>query len=597
MKPIRKFFSLAFGEDTNNRTAVHRNKHRARLRVEYLEDRVVPTVQSFPVMNGVLTVNGDQLTLPTNDIIAVDTTPTGGVSVTLNNETVTFDPGKVSSIVINPGGSFNGHNFVDIRATDVPVTINDCDPRGDIVHIGKNSRLQGIAAPITLQNESPWTSLTVDDVADPAYQSIDISANDVQVCGIPDIVFNGDALYQLTVAAGGPRATMRGSIGNFIDIRGIASNEPLVPRQPPRVSTPVPNGTSVTVDTGFGNNLIFARWDLDAFRGWLNINGQGLSNRFSIDDSLNAGAHNYDLESGSFSRSGMPNFWTFHGIDYLYLTGAEGPNTFTVGSVPWNVQTFISGGISNANTLAGPTGTVDWSISGPNSGSLALNGAAADVHFTNIQNLRGSTGVDTFQFATGGVVNSIDGGGGGDWLDYSTSGNAPVSVNLATGQATGVQGSIANIRNVLGDNGNDVLVGGAGGNILIGGEGSNTLIGGADGNLLIGGFGQANTLTAGTFGDILIGGWTDFDSSSDAHRAALQSILNEWRFDDPLLRIPRLITGGQGLNGNNLLNIITVHHNLAADTLIAGVGLDWFFVQSGVDIVTGLKMNDQFYYY
>jgi hypothetical protein len=568
--------------------------------VECLEDRLVPTVQAFPVVNGVLMVNGDQIFLPTNDNIAVATTPTGGVSVTMNNETVTFDPGQVNAIVINPGGSFNGNNFIDIQATNVPVTIHDTDPRGDIVHIGQNASLQGIRAPVTLQNDSPWTALTVDDVADRYYRLINISATAVHVSGIADIALGGgDPLYQLTVAAGGPRAATLGDGGNLIGISSIANTLP-VPARPRPPGTPMPpfqtSSTIVTIDTGFGNNAVVAGPNLDAFRGWLSVNGQGLSNYFYIDDSANLGAHNYDLEFGSFSRSGMPNFWTFQGIDHLYVTGAAGADTFTIGSVPWNALTFISGGISNANTLAGPMGTVDWSISGPYSGSLAWN----SVHFDNIQNLRGNTGVDTFQFAVGGIVNSIDGGGGGGWLDYSTYGKLAVSVNLTTGQATGVLTSIANIQNVLGNNGNDVLVGGAGGNILIGGGGSNTLVGGPDGNLLIGGFGQGNTLTAGTFGDILIGGWTEYDPSTDANRAALQSILNEWRFDVPWLRIPRLTTGnflGQGLNGNNLLNGITVYDNPAADTLNAGPGIDWFFIRAAADIVNGAKMNDRFYYY
>jgi hypothetical protein len=602
MKRFLKSLFASARADAGRSTAL-RKKLRARLQVERLEDRMVPTVQAFPVVGGVLTVNGDQLLLPTNDIIDVATSPAGGVSVTLNNENVTFAPGKVTSIVINPGGSFNGFNHVYIESTNVPVTINDCDPRGDIVMIGQNSTLQGIHAPVTLQNGSFNTSLTVDDVGDPSYRNISISAHDVKVSGVPDISFYNLYLHDLTVAAGGPQADIPGNGGNYIGISSIDGQD--LPTIPPRVQRN--NGTIVAVYTGFGENTVVAGPRLDAFRGWLTVNGQGLSNSLTIDDSGDLGARNYVLEESNLSSSGMPDLLSFHSIDRLYITGASGPDTFLVDSVPLTSVTFLNGGMSNMNTLAGPLGTVDWFVSGPFQGFLAVNGAPTNVYFENMQNLHGSTGVDTFEFAMGGVVQSIDGGGGGDWLDYHMFDNAhPVAVNLTNGTATNVLGSIANIQNVLGGNGNDLLTGGPGGNILIGGGGSNTLVGGPDGNLLIGGFGQANTLTAGAFGDILIGGWTDFDSSSDAHRAELQSILDEWRFDAPWLRIPRLTTGnfwGQGLNGNNLLNDITVHDNLAADVLNAGMALDWIFRHKGFmggysDIVNAPpNNNDVFYYY
>jgi hypothetical protein len=588
----------------SGRTTALRKKIQARLQVERLEDRAVPTTQAFPVLDGVLTVNGDQLFLPTNDIIDVATTPAGGMSVTLNNENVTYAPGQLTGIVINPGGSYNGFNHVTIEATNVPVSINDCDPRGDIVRIGQNSTLQGIHAPITLQNGSWNTSLTVDDVADPSYRNISISAHDVKVSGVPDISFYNLYLHDLTVAAGGPQADIPGSGGNHIDIRSIDGEG--IPTIPPRVQRN--NGTIVDVYTGFGENTVVAGPSLGALRGWLSVHGQGLSNSLSIDDSGPIGGNNYVLEESNLTSSAWPDPLSFYSIDKLYITGDMGPDTFLVDSVPLTSVTFLNGGTRNMNTLAGPLGTVDWFVSGPFHGSLAQNGAATKVYFDNMQNLHGSTGVNTFEFAEAGVVQSIDGGGGGgNWLDYHMFDNAhPVAVNLTNGTATNVVGSVAHIQNVLGGDGGDSLIGGPGGNILIGGMGSNTLVGGADGNLLIGGPGAANTLTAGAFGDILIGGYTDYDSSSDAHRAALQSILNEWRTDNSGFRIARL-TGpgfyGPGVNGQNYLNASTVHDNLAADVLNAGMALDWIFRHKGFfggysDIVNAPQNNnDVFYYY
>jgi hypothetical protein len=153
-----------------------------------------------------------------------------------------------------------------------------------------------------------------------------------------------------------------------------------------------------------------------------------------------------------------------------------------------------------------------------------------------------------------------------------------VIVDLSKGKATGTV-SVSNIRNVLGGQGSDQLTGGPGGNILLGGPGADTLAGGPDGNLLIGGM-DSDNLTAGAFGDLLIGGTTDYD----ANLAALQAILDEWRFD-PFQRVSYLTLGfgnGQfGLNFGYVLTPNTVHDDSASDTMTLGAGYDWCFRHKG----------------
>ncbi|HMF16028.1 MAG TPA: hypothetical protein VKE98_02425 [Gemmataceae bacterium] len=80
----------------------------------------------------------------------------------------------------------------------------------------------------------------------------------------------------------------------------------------------------------------------------------------------------------------------------------------------------------------------------------------------------------------GSLTGTINGNGGGDFLDYSTR-NTPVIVNLATGQATDI-GGVQDVNNVLGSaSGGDMLTGNAAGGVLIGHNGNNTLRAGADG--------------------------------------------------------------------------------------------------------------------
>jgi hypothetical protein len=199
-------------------------------------------------------------------------------------------------------------------------------------------------------------------------------------------------------------------------------------------------------------------------------------------------------------------------------------------------------------------------------------------------NINGGSGNDTFQikgtaFAPG---IRIDGGLGVNQLDYSAVTQGTV-VNLPLGTATGLTGGIANIRNVIGGAGNDVLVGDVA---------ANSLWGGAGRDLLIGGLG-ADLLDGGADDDILIGGYTAYDSNP----TALDAVMREWmRTDLDVLgpqesykaRIDHLMSGG-GLNGAYVLKSSkgqgTVLDDGLADMLTGGDGLDWFFGDKKQDII------------
>jgi alpha-L-arabinofuranosidase len=237
-------------------------------------------------------------------------------------------------------------------------------------------------------------------------------------------------------------------------------------------------------------------------------------------------------------------------------------------------------GSSGTTTLTGPNATETWSITGANAGSVA------GYSYSSFANLVGGTGMDDFKLSPTGSELSINGGGGGDWLDYAPF-NTGVLVDLTKGSATGVNGgaasAVTNIANVRGGGGNDTLIGN-GGNILVGGGGSNTLTDATNGtaanqrSLLIGGS-NSGTLTSGAAGDILIGGTTSYDNNN----VALAAILAEWQSADDyntrFNRIEGLQSGG--LNGSyDLVWGTTVKDNNHSDTLVGStIGLDWFFAQ------------------
>jgi hypothetical protein len=240
-----------------------------------------------------------------------------------------------------------------------------------------------------------------------------------------------------------------------------------------------------------------------------------------------------------------------------------------------HIQAFI-GSTAAGDQLIGPNATTLWQVTGGNAGQ------AGAFSFAGFENLQGGTASDTFKFSPAGVISgSINGGGGGDWLDYSllTTG---VSVNLTAGAASrvagGAAGKLTQIQNVIGGGGADNLVGNSQGSILVGGGGNDTITAGTGRSLLIGGAG-GDVLRGGSADDILISGTTNFD----ANHAALTAILAEWQRTDRTYaqRISDLRNGG-GLNGTTkLIWGTTVHDDGAADTLTGNAGLDWFFANLG----------------
>ncbi len=85
--------------------------------------RTGAALQTFPVVNGTLTIDGDQFGADFNDDVTIERSDSGGVKVTLNGQVVQFAPGAITGIVVNTGG---GRNAVRVQATfaEAPVAIN-----------------------------------------------------------------------------------------------------------------------------------------------------------------------------------------------------------------------------------------------------------------------------------------------------------------------------------------------------------------------------------------------------------------------------------------------------------------------------------------
>jgi Ca2+-binding RTX toxin-like protein len=245
----------------------------------------------------------------------------------------------------------------------------------------------------------------------------------------------------------------------------------------------------------------------------------------------------------------------------------------------------LIGSSSAADKLIGANATNLWSITGTNAGKVGT------FNFSAVENLTGGSDVDEFVFSNGkGISGALNGGAGNNWLDFAPY-TTHVTVNLATGTATGVSGGIAGIRNVRGGSGGNTLTGNGQGNILIGGVGVDTITGGSGRSILIGGRGN-DSVQGGSADDIVIGGFTDFDSSSDAHDQALMAILTEWQSSDSYsIRISK-IKAGVGAGSAKFLFGTTVHDDGNASALTGGGGTDWFF-KGTHDTVTDQAAGEQ----
>ncbi len=337
-----------------------------------------------------------------------------------------------------------------------------------------------------------------------------------------------------------------------------------VPATPSGVTTAIAGNTT---GSGFGDDTINvgAGGSVQGIQGTLNIENPRAFNTLVLDDSadsigravtlstfstgtINANQPDTDTQQDGDPYVNIHGLSAFADINYevydtasVSLQGGTGSDTFTLGMLPQprgNTGLINLDGGGGSNTLVGANQASNWVITGRNTGLLSQG----NTTFQNIQNLVGGTQQDVFLFAfskgvSGQITGTINGNGGGDFLNYSQQPTSVV-VNLATGKASDVFGSrpggISNIQNVIGSaNGGDTLTGNSLGNVLVGHKLHNTLTAGSGRSVLIGGLGTGpsgsvlatNRLIGGAGDDLMIGGRTSFDDNV----GALTAILAEWQ--------------------------------------------------------------------
>jgi hypothetical protein len=230
---------------------------------------------------------------------------------------------------------------------------------------------------------------------------------------------------------------------------------------------------------------------------------------------------------------------TYSGLSSLTLQGGTGGNTFDVPATSDTAAVTVQGGGSagKGDTLVGSNAGNTFTLTGRDTGTLGGSAYGSAVTFNGVGNLTGGSGGDTFVFTDSASLTGNIVGGGQGTLDYSAF-SGSVLVDLQTGFATRVVGTVSGIGSVFGGTGNGAqgaynLLIGDGGNFLVGGLGRR--------NLLVAG-GSASVLAGGDQEDLLIAGSTRYDT--EAGLAAWRQVAAEWAGpDDYATRVARLTAG------------------------------------------------------
>ena len=503
--------------------------------------------------------------MPDGQLTISDTTPTGGQLLTVSAAGVT-DPDNVSGT--NPTGLITGPISYIWQVELTPGTgifedIVVTTPAGDLVASGTTFRpgaaetglalrvkalytdANGVLETVYSQpteavaNGAPTGTLKISDTTPTEGQAVSA----VNAFVDPDGTFNSVFSYEwlqsdlggggtFTVIAGATGETFMpgpGQVNRQLQVRVTYTDDAGGTHTLTSAPTIVTgdfiaaNDAAQSLTGNAGQDLIFGGGGNDVIDGG---DQDDTLDGGAGDDAINAGAGsdtvNYTLGEGADTVDGGA------GVDRLNVRGGSGSNTLTVA---------LAGGL--LTTVAG-------------------------VSMVNVEQV------------------TADLGEGDDTLSYAgAAGN--VTVNLTTGAATGFA-SIAGIENVVGGNGNDLLVGAAGVvNNLAGGAGNDTYVVHETGDVVSEAAGEGvDEVQSFAFEYTL----TDVDVENLSYSGS-------GNFTGTGNEVANVITGGRGadvlsgLGGND-----TLVGGFGADTLVGGDGDDVLQGDAGNDQLAGGQGND-----
>jgi hypothetical protein len=320
-----------------------------------------------------LTIQGDQQAsfASSNDVVTLGETAAGGVSVTLNGETVQFDPGTISSITVKP---FGGNNIVNVEDTlpGVPVTINLSGDH-DLVNISPIAKnLDNIKADVTINDQSSgFAGVSVDDQnnSNPTTWSTTVSGS---------------------LTRSGAATIAYGPIDGLVINGGNGDNLYSFPFNPLAVSTTVNTGNgnddvevdatsgTLAVNAGTGQNLVRLCADNNLFnliKGDVTVNGNATSTTLTVNDKAFATDATWILTATKFSRSGNAASVTYNQLTQVVVGGGNGNNKYLVqGTAAGTSVGILTGTGGDAVNVGSASNALD-AIQGP----VSIIGQGADT--------------------------------------------------------------------------------------------------------------------------------------------------------------------------------------------------------------------------
>jgi len=351
------------------------------------------TTQNFdlyPIWNGTkftgtynLVVNGDQRGSH-DDLIAVGKTSSGGVSVTLNGENTSFDPGRIKTVTVNSG---DGQDTIFVQDTIVPTTINSNSPLNgpdDTVIIGDGGNTQGIIAPLTITNSSGYDVIDVSDSTDPISKNVRVA--DASTPGYGAVT--GIAPTEIDFPYSDTRSL-------FVDTGTGFSNTVNV------VTTRVP--TTVTGHAGANDTVnVGSNSTVQGIGAKLTIGNFGGQSAINVDDGVDTTARTVVLSDAAPGIGSITGLGAAE-IDYNYaqtrslnLTLGVGGNTVEVFSTGAPIS-LLGGwvyGLPIIKTLAASSSSIIpilFKHGGPDTINVGPNGTVQNIHGSlSIENAWGS---------------------------------------------------------------------------------------------------------------------------------------------------------------------------------------------------------------
>jgi Ca2+-binding RTX toxin-like protein len=315
-----------------------------------------------------------------------------------------------------------------------------------------------------------------------------------------------------------------------------------------------------TLDGGGGNDLLVAGIGNQTLIGGDGSDTVGFTENFGDDPAI----HLSLLLQGVAQDTGVGQ-WTLTGIENL--SGGDDNDQLTGDD---NVN--ILGGSAGDDILQGMGG--NDTLYGDGGMDSAAPSSGAPTQYAD----DGSNGNDTLEGGLGD--DQLWGGGGIDTASYVHASGA-VSVNLASGFATGADGNdqLHDIENVTGSAFNDALNGDGGANLLDGGDGNDSLVGGGGNDTLLGGNG--NDFFNGGFGNDTIDGGAGFDRAGYFNGATTGVTVD--------LRLQGVAQNVGQLGWDTLTNIEAVSGTIYGDTLTGDGNDNWLW---GSVSLGGTSNND-----